>query len=612
MAESLSFNDPAVDKQIELEFNSAAFIHHNMSAVAHVIYDQDAASIGGNVAAAVLIYFCLRSSLLEGVFLHLAFVWAAWSTFMYFFSRKFFQIRESLSSNQLRIWINAHRALESGLCINFSAGIYIVAISGVPDGLWIATLAGALYTCAEALTVSWDFGSFLCTVPVIVLTMVRIQMLGGSVYIICGLFVFLIFAAFSIFELQGGFARSIRLSFLNLELAKRLKAEKIQAELDKKLAEEANDAKSRFFASANHDLRQPLHALALNIFNLSNSLTSNVQRTSLRDAQVALSTLNTLFSQLMEVSRLDSGIESVKMSTFQLQPLLDTLREEFLPLFKDKNVRLIVNDTKSQITSDYLMVERIIRNLLGNALKFTLEGGVIVAARPLGAYIRLQFWDTGIGINEADMPKIFEEFHQINPEETMRGQAQGLGLGLSIVKRLANQLRCPINVLSQPGKGSRFEIILPRADDAEFATERGTCVDQYCGDEFAQFLDGIPIAVLEDDALGLIALSNTLEAWGAKVYPYNNIASFNQSLERCTTTPAIMILDYQIGTANISELIAHIKRIHGPSNLIVTSGVQSVDLKDKLRQMDIVFLSKPIDPIALRNALANAPKRMFG
>lgn len=310
------------------------------------------------------------------------------------------------------------------------------------------------------------------------------------------------------------------------ELARQLEIAKAK----KEEAERASEAKSRFLAAASHDLRQPLHALTLFATELVASMTKmrNLQLAS--QIVTAAGAMGELLNALLDVSRLDIAAVQPRRQTVALEPLLEMIADSHRQSASAKGLRLRHRPTALWVDTDPQLLRRMIGNLVANAVRYTNAGGVLIGARRKGERVRIEVWDTGIGIDETHLPYLFHEFYQVgNPE---RDSAKGLGLGLSIVARLGEILDHPMEVLSKPGRGSVFSVSVPvAAPQAPALTEpppglpfrpsimvrlqdldrcRDICTlldawgyERHCAcsnDELARLLDEEPAAVICDSA----------------------------------------------------------------------------------------------------------------
>ena len=253
---------------------------------------------------------------------------------------------------------------------------------------------------------------------------------------------------------------AVRIGLTQEDLRARVAAATQDLLREKEAAEHATIAKSHFLASASHDLRQPLLALGLLVSGLARSDAAKLEPKLVGHIQAAADALQNLLDGILDVSRLDGGNLVPRLSSFPLSHVLDQLTPGLLLLAQQKGLRLKVRSTRLWVRGDQQIIERILLNLVGNALRYTQTGGVLVSCRrPRGDAVRVEIWDTGAGIAEDAREEIFEDYVQLgNPE---RDQAKGLGLGLAICRRLADLLDIPLGVRSRLGRGSVFWIELP-------------------------------------------------------------------------------------------------------------------------------------------------------
>jgi len=231
----------------------------------------------------------------------------------------------------------------------------------------------------------------------------------------------------------------------------------------KHAAEQSSAAKSRFLAAASHDLRQPVQALAFFVGALRGHKLPARSTAIVDHIDASLASMHGLFSSILDMSRLDAGLVKARLEPVPLAPLLARLCRELEGEAAAKGVKLAFAPTGLAVISDASLLERILRNLVGNAVRYTRSGGVLVGARRAGAdAVRLEVWDTGPGIAEAEREAIFEEFYQL--ANANRDRAEGLGLGLAIVRRLAGLLDHGLSVDSRLGRGAVFRLTAPRAD----------------------------------------------------------------------------------------------------------------------------------------------------
>ena len=312
-----------------------------------------------------------------------------------------------------------------------------------------------------------------------------------------------------------------------------------EAQAQRRTAERASAAKTQFLAAASHDLRQPLHALGLFVQTLRSrhpappGLVDNIGE--------AVIALDDLFTELLDITRIDAGAVDVRAADFVIEPLWRRLRLHFEPVAFDKGLVLTLRGGHHVAHGDALLVERILRNLTANALRYTADGGVLVAARRRRDRLLLQVWDSGMGIAAGDQGRVFDEFVRITDASTdpaTIAAQRGMGLGLAIVKRLAKLMGTTVELRSIPGRGSVFSLTLPlgsvqpnepgesmdRARPAgafgAYPMSGATSASGALG--LGPTLHGRRIVVLDADATVRQTLSAWLGSWGAAVEAFDS------------------------------------------------------------------------------------------
>ena len=328
----------------------------------------------------------------------------------------------------------------------------------------------------------------------------------------------------------GQLRASIDVRLQNTELVEELRAQK-------KAAEEASVAKSRFLAVASHDLRQPLHALELFVQALediqlpahAHQLVGNVRR--------SVNSMEELFDALLDISRLDAGAVRARLENLPLAELFERLSFEYAPVAKQKGLALSVVNTSVYVRSDPTLLARIARNLVANAVRYTERGQVTIGCRRRGAQVRIEVWDTGPGIPPEKHALVFQEFTQLgNPERDRRNK--GLGLGLAIVERLAKLLEHSVELRSRVGKGSVFSVTVPR----------GQLDDQAILDPQAELtahfeLSGRLALVVLSDLADRNSIMERLTAWSCEVIAAASGAAMLASLGALRRSPDLIIAD---------------------------------------------------------------------
>lgn len=269
----------------------------------------------------------------------------------------------------------------------------------------------------------------------------------------------------------------------------------------------ANEAKTRFLAAASHDLRQPIHALALFVGQLRSVHLPNDAKTLLEKIERSVEALNELLEALLDLSKLDVGAISAKRKPLALQDLLSRLASEFAPSAEAKDLALTCVPTSLWVDSDPVLLQRILLNVIANALRHTRQGRILIGCRRRGGNVEVIVADTGIGIDAAHLPHVFEEFYTAVP--TQAGASTGLGLGLAIVKRLATLLDHRVSIESTLDKGTVVRILVPRTEPLQAARPLEPPI--------AEPLRGVHVLIVDDEVSARDAMRGLLARWGCDV-----------------------------------------------------------------------------------------------
>ncbi|MBP2311300.1 ATP-binding response regulator [Azospirillum soli] len=381
-------------------------------------------------------------------------------------------------------------------------------------------------------------------------------------------------------------------------LAAREEAERARAETEK-----ARSAQGRFLSAASHDLRQPFQAMHLFHHLLMGRLADPASRELGDKLEQAITAGETLLRALLEVSALEAGLVKPQAQTFPVDDSLGRLLQEFAPQAEAKGLRFNARPADVEVTTDPVLLERLLRPLLSNAIRYTEKGGVLLAARRRGDALRIEVWDTGIGIAETDLQVIFEDFKQLgNPS---RDRKQGLGLGLGIARRLAEVLGLPVTVRSKPGKGSVFAVDVPLADAERGGDDREDEPEATDSTSGANSDKGT-VLVIEDDAIQLEGINLLLRDWGYDVIPTRNLAEAYASLAAAPAAPDLVLSD--LGLNGPETGIEAIKAVRARCGRVVPGVIVTGDTDpDRLRSIDrsgFGIVHKPYDPVALKSLLA--------
>jgi two-component system, sensor histidine kinase len=386
-------------------------------------------------------------------------------------------------------------------------------------------------------------------------------------------------------------------------LVEELTVQKSAAEDARAEAESAAQSRARFLAAASHDLRQPLHALGLLVGALSEKIRFPDVRRIVDNMENSVHALDELFNALLDISKLDAGVIQPRLANVPLQNILDRLKADFGPSAAEKELRFTVRACRHVAYSDAILLQRIVRNLVSNAVRHTERGGVVVGCRRRGNHIVIEVWDTGPGIPTQEQTRIFDEFYQLrNPE---RDRNKGLGLGLAIVRRLVDLLGYKLDVVSRVGRGSCFKIELPVGRSEAMLEDDPPVLPAR-----AMPLAGARIFVIDDESAIRDSMELVLTQWGCEV---TTAASAEEALERLDADARVdlIIADYRlrdnaVGTDAIDKLQAKLRR-EIPSILI--TGDTGPDRLREAQATGVRLLHKPVPPARLRAAIHATLKR---
>ena len=386
--------------------------------------------------------------------------------------------------------------------------------------------------------------------------------------------------------------RTRELTRLNQELA-RAKTE----------ADEANISKTRFLAAASHDILQPLNAARL-------FATSLVERTGdegeparlARSVDSSLDAVEEILSTLLDISRLDTGVMKPELSNFRLDELIEQIARDFAPVAGEKSLKLIALPTSLSARSDRRLLRRVLQNLVSNAIKYTTTGKVLIGCRRLKGRVRIEVWDTGLGIEPQQQKAVFREFKRLEQGARI---APGLGLGLSIVERIARVLDHPLTLRSRPGKGSTFALELPTAT-AVPAARAPSGLEAAA----APALRGLTALVIDNEPAIIEGMKTLLGGWGCTVFAATSQKEAEQIIHREKAEPDVMMVDYHLDNADGLETIVSLRwRLGRPIPAVLITADRSPGLQTEAADKRITVLPKPIRPAALRALLSQLMSR---
>jgi signal transduction histidine kinase/CheY-like chemotaxis protein len=359
----------------------------------------------------------------------------------------------------------------------------------------------------------------------------------------------------------------------------------------------ANQAKSRLLAAASHDLRQPMHALSLFVDQLRASRSTEEQAALTRRVGDAVASLTELLDQLLDLSKLDAGAVQVAAQDFPVRELLASIATQFGPLARAKGIDLRLRARDSWLRSDPLLVQRIVLNLVANAIHYTERGGVLVGCRRRGGRLRIEVWDTGCGIPEDRRDEVFREFVRLDQGEHRR--ASGLGLGLAIVARLADLLGTRIELRSRMNRGSVFAFELPAG------TALPDAVAPVAAPLGAAELRGVFVLVVDDAEDSRVAMCGLLERWGCLTIAAIDGAAAIAQLAAHDRPPELIVCDYRLQTTDDGlQAIARIRAAIGDEvPAVLVTAETSAAVADAAAAQGVPLLHKPVSPVKLRALL---------
>lgn len=382
-------------------------------------------------------------------------------------------------------------------------------------------------------------------------------------------------------------------------LAQSERLRRLEAERD---AARRNDSeKSRFLAIASHDLRQPVHALGLFAATLHKRLHDSPAEALARNLLRSVDALERSFSAMLDISRLDGDAVTPKLQTFPLRDVFRRLHMRYAGQAELAGLSLRFAPGGKSITSDPQLIERIVGNLVQNAIRYTTRGGVVVVARSTRTHINVEVWDTGSGIPAAELPRIFDEFYQVGRPE--RDRSQGLGMGLAIVKRLAQLLGHRLEVTSTPGRGTLFRLGVPRGELPDLDEEMVAADTQPMAVDVPQM-----VLVVDDEEPIREGLRLLLQEWGYQVITAADAAQAENAVSALEGRVDLVLTDLHLGPGpGGSDVITAVRRLceREVPAILITGDATGQALREVVAGSDPV-LFKPVQPRHLFDAMRAA------
>ena len=380
--------------------------------------------------------------------------------------------------------------------------------------------------------------------------------------------------------------RTEELTHLNAALA-RAKSE----------AEDANLSKTRFLAAASHDILQPLNAARLYVTSLVERQGDDENGRLAGNIDASLEAVEEILGALLDISRLDTGVMRPEITIFPLDEMLRQLEVEFTPLAREKGLRLVFVPTSLSVRSDRRLLRRMLQNLISNAVKYTLHGGVLIGCRRRKRKLRIEIYDTGLGVPNAKRRAIFKEFHRLDQGAKV---ARGLGLGLSIVERIGKVLDHRVDLESTPGRGSRFWVEAPIAT----ATPAGKAKPVSRRTDSGQLRDMVVLCIDNEPEI-LRGMQALLGGWGCTVLVAADLKAATALLKQHARSPHGLLVDYHLDEGNGMEAITQLRwRLGADLPAILVTADRSPHVREEARMRGVQVLHKPLKPAALRALLA--------
>ncbi|MBC9032439.1 response regulator [Sphingomonas sp. JC676] len=487
------------------------------------------------------------------------------------------------------IWLFTLAAGLEGL--TWCVGAFVLTDGAHYDRLLVVTLlstamaSGAAYVYSTDLKPFWVFFT-LVMAPYVVLFLIHPHPLSALLEAM----VWIYLAGMPTVAMMNHhqFLATLRLRFTNQALADDLLVQKDRAE-------EANISKSRFLASASHDLRQPIHALGLFIGALGPRKMDGEARLLVDHIARSVRALDDMFAALLDISKFDAGVVQPHIQPVAIGPLLARLGRDYAVEAVAKGIALKTVPTSRIVRTDPVLVERVLRNLIANAVRHTERGRVLIGVRR-GGGLRLAVYDTGPGIDPAEQERIFEEYYQINNPE--RDRAKGLGLGLAIVRRITALIDAPLTLVSRPGIGSCFALSLVATDEAPPPLEPSI--------REATRASGL-VLVIDDEPSIQEAMTILLTGWGYRVEVAGSLAEMQARLPALTEQPRLLICDYRLrdGVDGIGVIAALRAALGVDVPAMLITGDTAPDRIETAQASGFLLLHKPVPSGRLRAAIAN-------
>ncbi len=510
-------------------------------------------------------------------------------------------LKQDLSDEQVLLW--GQRTVLMAFIMGLSWGSFSILSLFIDHPMRVFMIFQPMFVLMgiSSLGAIYKRYFFAVLLPVFIIVATTLQFTGIDYFAVIGAFLGLV--VMPVFVLFWSKTENATIDAIELQFEKQYLAEELGK---KKLeAERANKAKSKFLAAASHDLRQPMHALGLYIDAMSSEKDIGRKEELTQKIKMAVTSLNDLFQSLLEVTKLDAGLLEVNVVDFSVSELFKRLEVRFTPLAAAKNLQFDVGTSELVVKSDPILLERILDNLITNAIRYTTVGKIqLKATGDDQETILIDVIDTGTGIPAVEKANIFEEFYQL--DNSADENAKGLGLGLSIVKRLCTLLSHPIDISTTVGQGSVFSVRVPLGDPNKASKN-----NEHDASSNWQFEDAW-IVIIDDEESVRDAMQTLLNSWGCQSFVCAaDIAEALAVLNDIPQQPALIIADYRLqgnetGVQAIKLINQHLATTI-PS--IIVSGDTAAELKQEAKENNFKLLNKPVNAGQLRMVVSHILRR---
>ncbi len=490
--------------------------------------------------------------------------------------------------------------LMSGIWWGVLGYVYIDADNPLINMILLMVFTGMAANCAA--TMSYVLPLYVVFVyPMMLLAALKFHLIGNAQYqwVTALIIIYLIISSITTRRIRASNVQSILLRFENLDLIDDLKVQNIKTESALKKAEQANLAKSRFFAAASHDLRQPLQSLGMFTTSLAAQVDTLEQKKVVSHINRSVQSLESLFNALLDISSLDANTIKVRKQHFYLDRQINQMATDLTELAMEKQLSLIIDVDSHPVYSDPILLSRIVRNLSDNAINYTQKGQITISSERHNDKVTLSVADTGLGIAEPDASQIFEEFVQLNNPE--RDRTKGLGLGLSIVKRICDLLSLDLSLESTPGRGSTFSIGLAVGDESKITDHANMDAD------LPVSLNGLFVLIVDDEEDVRLSMESLLITWDCTVMVAGSGSEAQQQIIEYGTSPDVVITDYRLRNNETgSDALALINKTCSKEvPAIVVTGDIAPDRLVEIDELNFPVLHKPCNTVRLKGLLTS-------